>query len=73
MRLMRDFYQLNQMTCGSTPFLSKIPCSIEWAELFEEAENQSLIGISFAGIEQLSTQHQIPPMEMLMDYLGQAE
>lgn len=45
---------------------------VDWEAVREMAEQQSVLGIVFAGIERLPRQ-KMPPMPILMDWVGQAE
>lgn len=45
---------------------------IDWEAIREMAEQQSVLGITFAGIERLP-RHMMPAMPILMDWVGQAE
>lgn len=45
---------------------------IDWEAIREMAEQQSVLGITFAGIERLPRQ-MMPAMPILMDWVGQAE
>jgi len=47
-------------------------CKIEWRNIYALAEKQSVLGIVFAGIERLPKER-LPQMDLLMDWLGQAE
>lgn len=56
--------------CGCLP---KTPSVRDWNDLFLIAEKHSLLGVCFVGIEKLHNQHQVPGMDLLMDWLGQTE
>lgn len=67
------FFDLIKVSLGSSTCLSHTPSAEEWMSLYKIAEKQSLLGICFAGIERLQKQEQIPPLDLLMDWLGLAE
>lgn len=66
------FFELLQVAIGCRKDLSKVPSDREWYALYDLAEKHSVIGVCFAGIERLPKE-QHPPMDLLMDWLGQAE
>lgn len=47
------FYELIRVSIGTQDSLSHIPSESEWAELYDIATKQSLVGICFAGIQRL--------------------
>lgn len=67
------FFELIQVAIGNRKCLSHTPSADEWGKLYAMAEKQALVGVCFAGVEWLHEQRQVPPMELLMDWLGQAE
>lgn len=65
-------FQIIKVALGNT---DKLSCSLngkEWEELYDAAEIQSLVGICFIGIQKLPKE-QLPDLEMLMQWVGQAE
>jgi hypothetical protein len=63
---------------GTRKELSRVPTTTEWMEIYQFADKQALVGVMFGGIETLSGsplkgERQQPPMELLMDWLGQTE
>lgn len=64
--------ELLQVALGCRKELSRVPTDKEWAELFQFAEEHSVIGLMFAGVERLP-KPQLPDMDLLMDWLGQTE
>lgn len=65
-------FELIQVAVGTRERLSRCPSAKEWNALYAFAEKQSLVGVMFGGIELLPAD-QRPPMELLMEWLGQAE
>lgn len=64
------FFELIQVAIGNSTCLTQTPTSEDWYALFSLAEKHSLISVCFAGVEKLNIQQQVPPMELLMDWLG---
>lgn len=54
------FYQLIQVAIGTRNCLSHTPSADEWGELYAMAKKQSLVGVSFAGVQRLQQQRQAP-------------
>ncbi len=67
-----NLIELIRVAVGRQTQLSHQLTDVEWTELYAEVEKQALIGVCFAGIEALSN-GQLPSMDLLMDWLGQAE
>lgn len=47
------FFELIRIAIGSQDNLTRIPSESEWGELFELAKKQSLVGITFIGIQKM--------------------
>ena len=47
------FYQLVRVSIGTAGCLSRTPNESEWGELYAMAKKQSLVGVCFAGVQQL--------------------
>lgn len=47
------FFELVRLSIGTTDSLSRVPTAREWGELYAMAKKQSLVGISFAGVQRL--------------------
>lgn len=67
------FFELIQIALGNRACLSKTPTEKEWYALYELAEKHAIVGICFAGVERLKNHQQLPPVDLLMDWLGQTE
>lgn len=50
--------------------VSSLPSSISWQDVMATAEPQGMLAIAFDGIQKIPRE-QMPPMELLMDWLGQ--
>lgn len=61
------FFQLIRCGIGKQDSLVRLPNENEWEELFDLAQKQTLIGITFAGIERLP-QEQRPPKRILLNW-----
>lgn len=62
--------ELLQVALGQRPELSRVPTLVEWQQLSLFAEEQSMIGLFYGGIEKLP-KAQLPEMDLLMDWIGQ--
>lgn len=51
------FFGLIRVAIGQTECLSHTPSAEEWQSLYETAKKQSLVGICFAGVQKLITNH----------------
>lgn len=65
-------HELLQIALQRKTELSRIPSASEWQQLYKVSEDHSIIGLMFGGIERLP-KNQLPPMDLLMDWLGQTE
>lgn len=55
---------------GTQDCLSHSPSADEWGELYDMAKKQSLVGVCFAGVQRLVTQHQEPPEMLYLTWMG---
>lgn len=65
------FFELLQIALGNRERLSVTPSEAEWTELFSFAQEQTLVGIAFTGIELLPVE-QRPPKMLLMQWYSLA-
>lgn len=61
------FFELLQVAIGNRKELSHTPSEGEWLELYVLAQQQTLVGIAFRGVEQLPG-NQRPPKSLLMQW-----
>ena len=54
MNINHIFYEFIRVSIGTQETLSRFPSESEWNELFDMSEKQSLIGVCFVGVQQLS-------------------
>lgn len=66
------FYNLIQVAVGQQNCLSHTPSEAEWNELYQMAKKQSLVGVCFAGVQQLVNQQQEPPEMLYLTWMGMA-
>lgn len=64
------FFELIQVALGIRVCLSQSPSADEWDCLYEMAKKQSLVGICFAGVRELSSSQTIPPQKLYQKWLG---
>lgn len=69
---MTELIELIRIAVGRQKQLSHKLTDAQWGELYAESKKQSLIGVCFAGIEALPKE-QLPNMNLLMGWFGQAE
>ena len=69
---MYNLFSLLQIALGTCKGLEHLYTNEEWCEVMRMAEQQSLLGICFAGIEKLS-KDQFPDKDTLLDWIGQTE
>lgn len=72
MEIAKLFFDLLKVSIGESLCLSYTPNDKEWNLLYQMAEKQSLIGLTFAGVQKLHIQKQIPPELLLMRWYGMA-
>ena len=61
------FFELIRIALGRQETLSHTPSDEEWQELYEEAKNQTLLGVLYDGLCRLSAE-QRPPRQMLINW-----
>lgn len=61
------FFELIRIALGRQETLSHTPSDEEWHELFEEAKRQTLVGVLYNGLCQLSAD-QKPPRQLLINW-----
>ncbi len=64
------FFELLQVSIGESFCLSHTSDNNEWEQLYQMADMQSLIGITFAGIQKLHNQIRNPSELLLMRWYG---
>ncbi|MCQ2193568.1 MAG: nucleotidyltransferase family protein [Paludibacteraceae bacterium] len=64
------FFELIQVSLGNRKSLSRAPSGKEWKALFEMAQIQSLVGITFAGVQILEAQGQCPDESLYFLWMG---
>jgi len=64
--------QLVQVALGRKYKLSRSLTPKEWWMLYDEAMNQAIAGVCFAGVEKLPKE-QWPPQDLLFEWIGTAE
>lgn len=47
------FFELIRVAIGTQDGLSQLPMAPEWDKLYKMADKQSLLGVCFAGVQQL--------------------
>ena len=71
---MELFYELVQIAVGTKEgVLSRTPSEKEWYRLFEIAQKQAVVGMSFVALDKLATYGQKPPIALLYEWLGLSE
>lgn len=65
-------FELIQIAVGTRTKFSATPNIEDWQRIYGFAEKQSLVGVLFGAIEKFPKE-QLPQMDLLMDWLGQAE
>ena len=66
------FFELIRVSIDRQERLSHIPSEMEWRQLYAFAEKQALIGVCFAGIQQLRKLGYDIPTDLYMKWLGVA-
>ncbi len=67
---MRDlFIELLQVTLGTRDHLSRVPTSIEWQSVLDEAQRHAVVGIMVSGLDRLPTGYR-PPKPVLLQWIG---
>lgn len=75
-RSMKDmnklFFELIQVAIGKRECMSHTPKADEWKTLYDMALKQSLVGICFAGVQNLQKQQQSPQEMLYLQWMGLA-
>lgn len=66
------FFELIQVAIGVRACLSHSPNKNEWEALYAIAQRQSLVGISFVGVQKLLKQMQKPSEDLCLTWIGMA-
>lgn len=66
------FLDLIQVSLGTRDSLSRVPTSVEWNELFNEAQKQAITGVFLNGLDGLS-KDQLPVQDVLLQWIGIGE
>ena len=67
------FYELIQVALGNRTALSRTPSEAEWYDLYNMCQKQSVVGVAFDALECLNEQRQKPPLDLLYQWIGDAE
>lgn len=67
------FYELIQVALGNRTVLSRTPSEVEWHDLYKMCQKQSVVGVAFDALECLNEQRQKPPLDLLYQWIGDAE
>jgi hypothetical protein len=62
-------FELIQVALGNREKLSSVLSAEEWINLFLEAQRQSVVGVTFEGL-QILPQEQWPPQLLLLQWIG---
>ena len=66
------FFKLLQVALGTREEFSRVPNAQEWEKLYEEAENQAIVGILLTGLERLPAE-MLPPLELKLQWIGEVQ
>ena len=66
------FYELLQVAIGRRTSLSHTPTAKEWEEMYRMAENQTVLGVCFAGVKRLQENENSLPVQLFMQWLAMA-
>lgn len=66
------FFELIRVAVGRQECLSREPSAAEWAALYAMAEQQTLLGVCFAGLRLLQDQRKDLPMKLYFQWLAAA-
>lgn len=67
--MLRLFIELLQVALNCRDSLSRMPSTIEWNNIFSEAQRQAVVGIMVTGLERLP-ENQRPPKMLLLQWIG---
>lgn len=78
MRYSRTYCRCNriingQVALGNRVVLSRTPSETEWHDLYKMCQKQSVTGVALDALESLSEQRQKPPLDLLYQWIGDAE
>ncbi len=70
------FFQLIQTALGTADGIDGVPTEEEWAEMYKEAQRQTLLGVCFVGVQKICGRHPEQavnlPAALKMKWLGAA-
>ncbi|MCR5573687.1 MAG: nucleotidyltransferase family protein [Bacteroidaceae bacterium] len=66
---MNLFFELFQVALGTRDKLSRVPTAVEWGEMYDEAERQTVVGVMLGGLERLPVE-QLPPVPLKLQWIG---
>ena len=66
------FYELIQVAIGRRTSLPHTPIAKEWEKLYHMAENQTVLGVCFAGVKRLQENENSVPVQLFMQWLAMA-
>ena len=66
------FIELLQVALGTREKLSRVPTACEWEGIYEEAENQAIVGILLNGLEHLQAE-MLPPLDIKLQWIGDVQ
>ena len=67
------FFELLRVAVGRQNCLSHTPTADEWRVLYGMAAKQAVLGVCFKGVERLHPQGQVPPQDLLFEWIGATE
>lgn len=67
------FYEVVQVALGQREILSKRPNEENWRSIYCDALKQSVVGVAFEALEKLNFEGMKPPVDILYEWIGQAE
>lgn len=70
---MNLFYELVKVALGNNSVLSRIPSDAEWHNLYKICQEQCITGVVFEALDRLSKQGQKPPLDLLYQWICDAE
>ena len=73
MTSMTLFYELIQVALGNRTVLSRTPSEAEWHDFYKMCQKQSVTGVAFDALDDLNEQRQKPPLDLLYQWIGDAE
>ena len=64
------FYEIIEIALGNRSELSKRPTNQEWIDIFELSQEQTVVGVAFLALENLSKRDIKPPLKLLYEWIG---